>query len=62
MTQRLHLVFGGELTDPARAVIKSVFKSVFKNIDDLHIVGIFRNYQAAYKVWRAKASPPEELG
>lgn len=47
MTQRLHLVFGGELTDPAR--------NVFKNVDDLHIVGIFPNYAAAYDAWKNEA-------
>ncbi len=47
MTQRLHLVFGGELTDPAR--------NVFKNIEDLHIVGIFPNYATAYDAWKNEA-------
>ncbi|WP_299608708.1 DUF4170 domain-containing protein [uncultured Tateyamaria sp.] len=47
MTQRLHLVFGGELVDPS--------KNVFKDIDDLHIVGIFPNYQAAYDAWKSEA-------
>ncbi len=47
MTQRLHLVFGGELTDPS--------KNVFKNVDDLHIVGIFPNYEAAHHAWKAEA-------
>lgn len=47
MTQRLHLVFGGELTDPAR--------NVFKNVDDLHIVGIFPNYEVAHHAWKAEA-------
>ena len=47
MTQRLHLVFGGELVDPT--------KSVFKNVDDIHIVGIYPNYQAAFDAWRAEA-------
>ncbi len=45
--QRLHLVFGGELVDPA--------KSVFRDVDDLDIVGIFPNYQAAYNAWKAAA-------
>lgn len=45
--QRLHLVFGGELVDPT--------KNVFKNVDDIHIVGIFPNYKAAYDAWRAEA-------
>ena len=30
MTQRLHLVFGGELIDPT--------KNAFKDVDDIHIV------------------------
>ncbi|WGW04046.1 DUF4170 domain-containing protein [Tropicibacter oceani] len=45
--QRLHLVFGGELVDPS--------KSVFRNVDDLDIVGIFPNYEAAYNAWKAAA-------
>ena len=45
MAQRLHLVFGGELIDPA--------ETVFKNVDDLHIVGIFPDYQTAYAAWKA---------
>ncbi|MEM7631733.1 MAG: DUF4170 domain-containing protein [Pseudomonadota bacterium] len=47
MTQRLHLVFGGELVDPSR--------NVFKDVDDLHIVGIFPNYNAAFNAWKAEA-------
>ncbi|RKF13897.1 DUF4170 domain-containing protein [Roseovarius spongiae] len=47
MTQRLHLVFGGELADPS--------KNVFKNVDDLHIVGIFPNYASAYDAWKHEA-------
>ncbi|MEP4195070.1 MAG: DUF4170 domain-containing protein [Aliishimia sp.] len=47
MTQRLHLVFGGELTDPS--------KNVFKNVDDLDIVGIFPDYQAAFNAWKSNA-------
>jgi hypothetical protein len=45
--QRLHLVFGGELVDPT--------KTTFKNVDDIHVVGIFPNYQTAYDAWRAEA-------
>jgi hypothetical protein len=45
--QRLHLVFGGELIDPS--------KNVFKDVDDLHIVGIFPNYDTAYNAWKAEA-------
>ncbi len=47
MTQRLHLVFGGELVDPA--------STTFRNVDDLHVVGIFPNYQSAYNAWKAEA-------
>ena len=47
MTQRLHLVFGGELVDPSR--------NVFKDVDDLHIVGMFPDYNTAYAAWKAEA-------
>ena len=45
--QRLHLVFGGELIDPT--------KTAFKNVDDIHVVGIFPNYDAAYDAWKSEA-------
>ena len=62
MTQRLHLVFGGELSDPTH--------NVFKNVDELHIVGIYPDYQSAYIIAHLHrlrdeekpASPTEELG
>ncbi len=47
MTQRLHLVFGGELVDPTR--------SVFKDVNDIHMVGMFPDYQTAYDAWKAEA-------
>ena len=47
MAQRLHLVFGGELTSPS--------KNVFRNVDDIDIVGIFPNYQSAYDAWKQAA-------
>ncbi|WP_417250222.1 DUF4170 domain-containing protein [Celeribacter sp.] len=47
MAQRLHLVFGGELVDPT--------KTVFRNVDDIHIVGIFPNYESAHNAWKAEA-------
>lgn len=47
MTQRLHLVFGGELTDPSG--------STFSDPDGIHVVGIFPNYQTAYNAWKAEA-------
>ncbi len=45
--QRLHLVFGGELVDPT--------KTVFKNVDDIHVVGIFPDYASAFDAWKAEA-------
>lgn len=47
MPQRLHLVFGGELTDPQH--------HTFRNTDDIDIVGIFPNYKAAYDAWKSAA-------
>lgn len=45
--QRLHLVFGGELTD--------LDSHTFKNVKDLDIVGIFPDYATAYNAWKAAA-------
>ena len=45
--QLLHLVFGGELADLDGAV--------FRDPAALDIVGIFPNYAAAERAWRAKA-------
>ncbi len=45
--QRLHLVFGGELTDPG--------KTVFRDVSDLDVVGIFPSHQEAYDAWKAAA-------
>jgi hypothetical protein len=47
MVQRLHLVFGGELVDPTR--------NKFRTVDDIHVVGIFPTYDAAYAAWKAEA-------
>ena len=47
MTQRLHLVFGGELVDPT--------KNVFKDVENIHIVGMFPNYETALNAWKAEA-------
>ncbi|MDR9485337.1 MULTISPECIES: DUF4170 domain-containing protein [Sediminimonas] len=47
MTQRLHLVFGGELVDPS--------SNKFKNVDDIHLVGIFPDYDSAHNAWKAEA-------
>ena len=47
MTQRLHLVFGGELVDPSH--------NVFKDVEGIHIVGIFPDYEKAYDAWKGEA-------
>ncbi|MGR3462609.1 MAG: DUF4170 domain-containing protein [Roseovarius sp.] len=47
MPQRLHLVFGGELVDPSR--------TEFRDVNDLHIVGIFPDYASAHNAWKAEA-------
>lgn len=45
--QRLHLVFGGELVDPS--------KNTFRNVDDIHVVGVFPNYETAHAAWKENA-------
>lgn len=45
--QLLHLVFGGELTDPGSIA--------FKDLSKLDIVGMYPDYQSALKAWRGKA-------
>lgn len=47
MVQRLHLVFGGELEDPSR--------TVFRDVEAIHIVGMFPDYASAHKAWKAEA-------
>ncbi len=47
MTQRLHLVFGGELVDPTG--------TEFKDTKDIHVVGLFPDYASAYDAWKAEA-------
>jgi hypothetical protein len=47
MTQRLHLVFGGELVSPAG--------TEFRNAADIHMVGMFPDYASAYTAWKAEA-------
>ena len=47
MVQRLHLVFGGELVDPT--------KNIFRDVDDIHVVGIFPDYDTAYNAWKSEA-------
>ncbi|PKP68200.1 MAG: DUF4170 domain-containing protein [Alphaproteobacteria bacterium HGW-Alphaproteobacteria-5] len=47
MTQRLHLVFGGELVNPS--------KTVFRDPAAIHVVGIFPDYASAHAAWKAEA-------
>jgi Domain of unknown function (DUF4170) len=47
MTQRLHLVFGGELVDPQ--------SNAFRDVSQIHVVGIFPNYETAFRAWKAEA-------
>ncbi len=46
-TQRLHLVFGGELTDPQA--------NVFRDTENIDIIGIFPSYAKAFDAWKAAA-------
>ncbi|MEM6729833.1 MAG: DUF4170 domain-containing protein [Pseudomonadota bacterium] len=46
-SQSLHLVFGGELVDPTG--------NTFKDVGDIHVVGVFADYEAAYDAWKAEA-------
>lgn len=45
--QLLHLVFGGELTDPSNIE--------FRDLDKLDVVGIYPNYATAYEAWKDAA-------
>jgi len=47
MSTRLHLVFGGELTDPT--------KVTFKDVDAIDVVGIYPSYAKAYEAWKDAA-------
>lgn len=47
MTQRLHLVFGGELVTPER--------NVFRDLSQIHIVGMFPDYATAFAAWKGEA-------
>ena len=47
MPQRLHLVYGGHLVDPA--------KTTFKDVEDIDIVGMFPDYASAYDAWKSAA-------
>ena len=45
--QLLHLVLGGKVTDPRRLE--------FQDLTQLHIVGVFPDYDSAEEAWRAQA-------
>jgi Domain of unknown function (DUF4170) len=45
--QLLHLVFGGELKDPGGVE--------FADLERLDIIGIYPDYQTAYRAWRGAA-------
>lgn len=47
MTQRLHLVFGGELV--------SADSNEFRDPSAIHMVGIFPDYASAFAAWKAEA-------
>ena len=47
MAQRLHLVFGGELVSPSQ--------NVFKDVTEIDIVGMFPDYDSAFKAWKGAA-------
>ena len=44
---KLHLVFGGRVTDPRGLD--------FEDLGSIHVVGIFPDYASAEKAWRAAA-------
>jgi len=45
--QKLHLVFGGRVSNPQ--------SFDFKNLDNIDIVGIYPNYEQAEEAWRGNA-------
>ncbi len=47
MSQRLHLVFGGELT--------STQGNEFVDPSQVHIVGLFPDFASAHRAWKAEA-------
>jgi Domain of unknown function (DUF4170) len=46
-TQRLHFVFGGELT--------ALDSHEFRDLKQLDIVGVFADYESAFSAWKAAA-------
>lgn len=47
MTQRLHLVFGGELVDPQG--------NTFRDTSKIETIGIYPDYASAYNAWKSAA-------
>lgn len=47
MSQKLHLVMGGRVSDPRTLE--------FADLDALHIVGVYPDYASAEGAWRANA-------
>lgn len=47
MTQRLHIVFGGELVSPS--------SHEFVDPAQVHVVGFFPDYSSAFRAWKAEA-------
>ncbi|MDO5603845.1 MAG: DUF4170 domain-containing protein [Paracoccus sp. (in: a-proteobacteria)] len=47
MTQRLHLVFGGELTD--------LDGTEFRDTSKIDMVGVFPDYASAFAAWKGAA-------
>ncbi len=47
MTQRLHLVFGGELVSPS--------STQFVDPSAVHVVGLFPDYASAFAAWKTEA-------
>lgn len=47
MTNRLHLVFGGELIDPQG--------QEFRDPENIETIGIYSSYAKAYDAWKAAA-------
>ena len=45
--ERLHLVFGGRVKDPRGLE--------FRDLNDLHIVGMYPDYATALDAWRSNA-------
>lgn len=45
--QRLHLVFGGELTRPDG--------TEFADLSAVHVVGLFPDYASAHRAWKSEA-------